>query len=133
MDAIPKLLERRLEVRIATTVEYQTEDELERVCALHRSLGIPDEQHIVRPVVKRGRAAVEGMGAELGPSDVLPELTLTADGAFLHPFAPTVRHGVTDVDLLVSRQIAPLEVPARRFLRVVAEQPLGEDVVRNIR
>ena len=133
MDAIPKLLERRLEVRIATTVEYQTEGELERVCALHRRLGIPNEHHIVRPVVRRGRAAVEEMGLELGPSDVLPELTLTADGAFMHPFAPTVRHGVTDVDLLVSRQIAPLEVPAHKFLRIVAEQPLGEDVVRNIR
>jgi MoaA/NifB/PqqE/SkfB family radical SAM enzyme len=133
MDAIPKLLERRLEVRIATTVEYQTEQELERVCALHRRLGIPDEHHIVRPVVRRGRAAVEEMGTELGPTDALPELTLTADGAFMHPFAPTVRHGVTDVDLLVSRQIAPLEVPARKFLRIVADQPLGEDVVRNLR
>jgi MoaA/NifB/PqqE/SkfB family radical SAM enzyme len=133
MDAIPKLLERRLEVRIATTVEYQSEDELERVCALHRRLGIPDEHHIVRPVVRRGRAAVEEMGIELGASDVLPELTLTADGAFLHPFAPTVRHGLTDVDLLVSRQIAPLEIPLQKLLRVVAEQPVGEDVVRNIR
>jgi MoaA/NifB/PqqE/SkfB family radical SAM enzyme len=133
MDAIPKLLERGLEVRIATTVEYQTKDELERVCALHRNLGIPDEHHIVRPVVRRGRADVEELGIELGPSDVLPELTLTADGAFMHPFAPTVRHGVTDVDLLVSRQIAPVQVPARKFLRIVAEQPLGEDVVRNIR
>jgi hypothetical protein len=73
------------------------------------------------------------MGVELGPHDVLPELTLTADGAFLHPFAPTVRHGVTDLDLLVSRQIAPLGVPARAFLRIVAEQPVGDDVVRNIR
>jgi hypothetical protein len=51
----------------------------------------------------------------------------------MHPFAPTVRHGVTDLDLLVSRQIAPLEVPARKLLRIVAEQPLGDDVVRNIR
>jgi MoaA/NifB/PqqE/SkfB family radical SAM enzyme len=133
MEALPRLLERGIEVRIATTVEYQTEDELERVCALHRRLGIPDEHHIVRPVVRRGRAAVQEMGTELGPSDVLPELTLTADGAFMHPFAPTVRHGVTDVDLLVSRQIAPLEVPARKLLRIVAEQPLGDDVVRNIR
>jgi MoaA/NifB/PqqE/SkfB family radical SAM enzyme len=133
MDAIPKLLARRLEVRIATTVEYQSEDELERVCALHRRLGIPDEHHIVRPVVRRGRAAVEELGIELGPADVLPELTLTADGAFLHPFAPTVRHGLTDVDLLVSRQIAPIEIPLRKLLRVVAEQPVGEDVVRNIR
>ncbi len=133
MDAIPKLLERGIEVRIATTVEYQTEDELERVCTLHRRLGIPDEHHIVRPVVRRGRAAVEELGTELGPSDVLPELTLTADGAFMHPFAPTVRHGVTDIDLLVSRQVAPLELPARKFMRIVGDLPLGDDVVRNIR
>jgi MoaA/NifB/PqqE/SkfB family radical SAM enzyme len=133
MSAIPHLLERGIEVRIATTVEYQTESELKRVCALHRRLGISDEHHIVRPVVRRGRAAVEEMGKELGPFDVLPELTLTADGAFMHPFAPTVRHGVTDLDLLVSRQIVPLAVPARKLLRIVAEQPLGDDVVRNIR
>ena len=133
MDAIPKLLERGIEVRIATTVEYQSEEELERLCALHRSLGIPDERHVVRSVVRRGRAAVEGMGVELGPYDVLPELTLTTDGAFLHPFAPTVRHGITDLDLLVSRQIAPLREPARRLLRVVADLPAGADVVRNIR
>ena len=133
MEAIPKLVERGIEVRVATTVEYQSEEELERVCELHRSLGIPDERHVVRSVVRRGRAAVEGMGVELGPNDVLPELTLTADGAFLHPFAPTVRHGVTDLDLLVSRQVAPLAEPVRRFLRVVADLPAGADVVRNIR
>ena len=133
MDAIPKLVERGIEVRVATTVEYQSEDELERVCELHRSLGIPDERHVVRSVVRRGRAALVGMGVELGPNDVLPELTLTADGAFLHPFAPTVRHGVTDLDLLVSRQVAPLAEPVRRFLRVVADLPAGADVVRNIR
>jgi hypothetical protein len=69
----------------------------------------------------------------MAPFDVLPELTLTADGAFLNPFAPTVRHGVTDLDLLVSRRIAPLEEPLRRFLRIVGDQPVGEDVVRNIR
>ena len=73
------------------------------------------------------------MGLELGPTDVLPELTLTADGAFMHPFAPTVRHGRTDLDLLVSRQILPLEHPMRRFLAAAAGLPSGADVVRNIR
>ena len=73
------------------------------------------------------------MGVVPGERDILPELTLTADGAFLHPFAPTVRHGVTDIDGLVSRQIAPLEFPVSRFLHIVADQPVGDDVVRNIR
>jgi MoaA/NifB/PqqE/SkfB family radical SAM enzyme len=133
LDAIPKLVDRGHRVRIATTVEYQTEDELQRLCALHRSLGIPDDDHVVRSVVRRGRAAVEEMGLELGPSDVLPELTLTAEGAFLHPFAPTVQHGRTDLDLLVSRQITPLARAADRFIRIVSGMPAGADVVRNIR
>jgi MoaA/NifB/PqqE/SkfB family radical SAM enzyme len=135
VEAVPRLRERGIRVRIATTVDDADADahELERVCALHRSWGVPDEDHIVRSVVRRGRAAVEGMGVVPGEHDILPELTLTADGAFLHPFAPTVRHGVTDLDLLVSRQIAPLEVPATAFMRVVADQPVGADVVRNIR
>jgi MoaA/NifB/PqqE/SkfB family radical SAM enzyme len=131
--AIPLLRERGIRVRIATTVEDQTDEELARLCELHRALGVSDDDHIVRRVVRRGRAAIGGLGIELGPTDVLPELTLTADGAFLHPFAPTVRNGRTDVDLLVSRQIAPLERALERFLRITAGLPSGEDVVRNIR
>ncbi len=133
LDAIPRLMDHGLEVRLATTVEHQSPEELERLCALHRELGIPDEHHVVRSVVRRGRAAVEQMGVELGPTDVLPELTLTADGAFMHPFAPTVRHGRTDLDLLVSRQITPLSAATRRFLACVEGQPVGEDVIRSIR
>jgi MoaA/NifB/PqqE/SkfB family radical SAM enzyme len=132
-SAVPALLERGVRVRIATTVEDQDEEELQRLCELHRSWGVPDDDHIVRQVVRRGRAELEGMGIEPGPTDILPELTITADGAFLHPFAPTVRHGVTDLDLLVSRQVAPLEAALRRFLRVVDAQPAGTDVARNIR
>ena len=132
-EAVPELVARGIRVRIATTVDGQDDDELEGVCALHRSWGIPDDDHIVRSVVRRGRAQIEEMGVVPGEHDILPELTLTADGAFLHPFAPTVRHGVTDLDLLVSRQVAPLQVPAAAFLRVVSGQPVGADTVRNIR
>ena len=133
LDAIPRLIDRGIRVRIATTVQDQTPDELQRLCVLHRGLGISDDDHVVRSVVRRGRAETEDMGLELGPTDVLPELTLTADGAFMHPFAPTVRHGRTDLDLLVSRQILPLEHPMRRFLAAAAGLPSGADVVRNIR
>ncbi len=133
VETVPKLVERGIRVRIATTVDEQDPAELEGVCVLHRGWGISDEDHIVRSVVSRGRADVEGMGVVPGEHDILPELTLTADGAFLHPFAPTVRHGDTDLDLLVSRQVAPLEVPASAFLRIVSDQPVGADVVRNIR
>lgn len=131
--SIPRLLERGIRVRLATTVEYQTEDELARLCELHRGLGIPDEDHVVRSVVRRGRAVVEELGVQLSPTDVLPELTLTAEGAFMHPFAPTVRNGRTDLDLLVSRETRPLARAASRFLQIAAGLPSGSDVVRNIR
>jgi MoaA/NifB/PqqE/SkfB family radical SAM enzyme len=131
-EAVPRLRERGLRVRLATTVEDQTQDELSRLCELHRGWGVEDEDHVVRTVVRRGRADLEGMGVEPGPTDILPELTITADGAFLQPFAPTVRHGVTDLDGLVSRQIRPLEAALARFLRIVADQPAGTDVIRNI-
>jgi MoaA/NifB/PqqE/SkfB family radical SAM enzyme len=127
VESVPALVERGIKVRIATTVDDQSADELHRLCELHRSWGVSDEDHIVRGIVRRGRAAIEGMGVEPGPTDILPELTITADGAFLHPFAPTVRHGVTDLDLLVSRQVKPLSVAMRRFLGVVAGQPVGTD------
>ncbi|MBA2295264.1 MAG: radical SAM protein [Actinobacteria bacterium] len=130
---VPRLVERGLRVRIATTVDDQTDDELERLCELHRSWGVGDDDHLVRSIVRRGRAALEELGVEPGPTDILPELTITADGAFLHPFAPTVRHGVTDLDLLVARQVRPLQAALDRFLRIVAHQPAGTDVVRNIR
>jgi MoaA/NifB/PqqE/SkfB family radical SAM enzyme len=133
LEAIPRLLGREIRVRIATTVEDQEPDELARLCTLHRSLGIPDEDHLVRPVVRRGRADLEQMGVELGPHDVLPELTVTAEGTFMHPFAPTVRNGQTDLDLLVSRQVAPLSSALRRFLTIAGELPAGDDVVRSLR
>jgi MoaA/NifB/PqqE/SkfB family radical SAM enzyme len=133
VDAIGRLRARGLRVRIATTVEHRDEDALERLCALHRELGVPDEDHVVRSIVRRGKAAVEGLGVELGPHDVLPELTLTAEGAFLHPFGPTVRHGVTDVDLRVAASALPLAESLEAFLARIGELPAGDDVVRNVR
>ncbi len=132
VDAVPRLVERGIRVRIATTVDGQTPDELERLCVLHRALGIPEEDHVVRPVVRRGKAALQGMGVELG-GGVLPELTLTAEGAFLHPFAPTVRHGETDLDLRTGPELEPLSRALECFLEATGALPGGSDVVRNIR
>jgi hypothetical protein len=73
------------------------------------------------------------MGEPLGEADVLPELTVTADGVFLHPFAPTVHGGRTDVDLRVAAPGVPLAEAAGRFLNAVEQLPAGADVARNIR
>ena len=60
VDAVPQLVARGIRVRIATTVDGQAEAELEASARSTASWGIPDEDHIVRSVVRRGRAEVEG-------------------------------------------------------------------------
>jgi MoaA/NifB/PqqE/SkfB family radical SAM enzyme len=136
LQAIPRLVERGIGVRIATTVEDPDAvdpDERERLCELHRSLGIPDEDHVVRPIVHRGRAAANEMGLPAGFEQLDPELTLTADGAFYSPFGPTVRGGRLDTDLLVSRATAPLRRPAEALLRIADQLPEGHDASIGIR
>jgi MoaA/NifB/PqqE/SkfB family radical SAM enzyme len=131
--AIPKLVEAGVPVRIATTGDHNTPAQMERLCALHRSLGVPDADHVVRPIVRRGRALEGELGVVAEAKDLEPELTLTADGAFWSPFAPTVHGGRLDTDLLVSRRRLPLEGPARTLLALADAAPEGRDTTLNIR
>jgi len=135
VDAIPRLIERGIRVRIATTGEpgRLSADDHARLCELHRSLGVPDEDHIVRPIVRRGRALDFDMGTTFLPEEIPAELCISADGAFWSPFGPTVWNGRVDTDLLVSRQTNPLSVPANLLLRAVGGRPHGDDVVIGIR
>lgn len=133
VEAIPRLVERGIDVRIATTVEDPDGDDLARLCELHRSLGVPDEDHIVRPIVHRGRAIDHDQGVEATVGDLPAEVTITADGAFWSPFGPTVHNGTVDTDLLITRTTDPLSVPAEALLRLVEARPPGEDKTLNIR
>jgi len=136
IEAIPKLVERGIGVRLATTLEDPDAvdaEEQERLCALHRSLGIPDHDHVVRPIINRGRAASNEIGLPAGFEQLEPELTLTADGAFYSPFGPTVRAGRLDTDLLVSRTTSPLEHPVNALLRIADQLPDGYDASMGIR
>jgi MoaA/NifB/PqqE/SkfB family radical SAM enzyme len=131
--AVPRLVELGIPVRIATTGDRNTPEQMERLCALHRSLGVPDEDHVVRPIVRRGRAIDHDLGVVAEPKDLFAELTLTADGAFWSPFAPTVHAGRLDTDLLLTRQRLPLDGPARALLAVADANPEGHDATLNIR
>jgi MoaA/NifB/PqqE/SkfB family radical SAM enzyme len=133
---IPELIARGIAVRIATTLEDPDSvdpAEAERLCALHRSLGVPDADHVVRPIVRRGRADTGGMGLAASFEQLEPELTITSDGAFASPFGPTVRGGRMDTDLLVTRTIAPLRLPAEALAGVVEGRPAGADARLGIR
>lgn len=105
--AIRRLRGAGLRVRIGTTGQLSPAD-LERLCGLHRSLGIADSDHVVRPVISRGRGVGRPGAVPAGMPDLPAELTVSADGAFWSPFGPTVAYGRLDTDLLVSRARAPL-------------------------
>jgi MoaA/NifB/PqqE/SkfB family radical SAM enzyme len=133
VEAVPELLRRGVAVRIATTVEQEEAEDLERLCTLHRGLGVSDDDHVVRPIIRRGRADTGELGVVARYLDLEPELTITADGAFWSPFAPTVRGGVLDTDLLLTRTVRPLSRPLDAMLTVAGARPEGADTTLNIR
>lgn len=125
LETIPRLLELDLGVRVATTSEELGDEELEAICELHRSLGIGDEDHVTRPVIRRGRAIDFELGFVPAFEQFPPELTITADGAFWSPASPTVFRGRLDIDLLLTRTVSPLSKPALAMLGQLAGRPLG--------
>jgi len=136
ISAIPRLVELGLKVRIGTTLdpdEQVSDEDQARLCALHRSLGVADEDHVVRPIVRRGRAAEGSVGVAATAADLPAELTITVDGAYWSPFGPTIRAGVPDTDLLITRTTDPLTTPATALLRLVENRPAGADAQLGIR
>ncbi|GAC1419769.1 MAG: hypothetical protein NVSMB5_11870 [Candidatus Velthaea sp.] len=121
--ALPALRERGFHLRIGSTVDDGDPAGMQRLCELHRSFGISDDDHVVRPIIRSGRAAASGLGIDVSLEDLPPELTLTADGAFWSPAAPTVSGGKLDLDYLLTRTIRPLAIPLSAMQRVGGMQP----------
>jgi MoaA/NifB/PqqE/SkfB family radical SAM enzyme len=119
VEAVPQLVRMGIGVRIATTLAYTDRADLAKLCALHRSLGVSDEDHVVRGVIRRGRALTEGLGEVAGVDKLMPEVTITADGVFWSPFAPTVTRGRLDTDLLIARGTRSLAEAATAVLATI--------------
>jgi MoaA/NifB/PqqE/SkfB family radical SAM enzyme len=98
VEGIHLLQEHGFRVRLGTTETPVNSPHLDKLCEFHRSLGIPDEDHFVRPLAKRGFSR-EGLELDMG--NLIPEVTINVDGVFWHPLS-------TDADMQVSRTIFPL-------------------------
>ena len=135
VETIPRLVQAGLTVRIATTADpgRLTASDHSRLCELHRSLGVADEDHIVRPIISRGRADEQSMGVGIPHHQIPAELTVTADGTYWSPFGPTITNGRLDTDLLISRTSRPLSVGAGALLGLVRGRPQGADAQLSIR
>jgi MoaA/NifB/PqqE/SkfB family radical SAM enzyme len=98
VEGLKRLQAAGFRVRLGTTETPANSSHLHELCEFHRSLGIPDEDHFVRPLAKRGYSRE---GLELGMHNLVPELTVNLDGIFWHPLS-------TDADMQVSKQMFPL-------------------------
>jgi MoaA/NifB/PqqE/SkfB family radical SAM enzyme len=98
IDAIVRLKAAGFHVRLGTTQTPENSQDLAAMCQLHHTLGVPDEDHIIRPLVRRGFSA-KGMAISLPALE--PEVTVNREGVYWHPVA-------TSPDLLISPRIFPL-------------------------
>lgn len=105
VEGIRLLLERGVNVELSTTETPANTAHLAEICDFHRSLGIPDEMHFVRPLARRGYSRE---GLELSVVNMVPEVTVNLDGVFWHPLS-------TDADMQVSKQMFPLAGAVRRI------------------
>lgn len=92
-------------VRLGTTETPVNSAHLDKLCEFHRSIGIPDEDHFIRPLAKRGYSRE---GLELGMGNLVPEITVNLDGVFWHPLS-------TDADMQVNKKIFPLAASVERI------------------
>ena len=111
VEGIQLLQQNGFRVRLGTTETPANAARLREVCAFHRSLGIPDEDHFVRPLAKRGYSKE---GLELNMGNLVPELTVNIDGIFWHPLS-------TDADMQVSKTMFPLVKAMERVQSVLDE------------
>jgi len=105
VEGIKLLQAHSCRVRLSTTETPANSARLEEVCHFHRALGIPNEDHFIRPLVKRGYSAE---GLELDMSNLAPEVTVNLDGVFWHPLS-------TDADMRVSKKLFPLVTAVERI------------------
>jgi molybdenum cofactor biosynthesis enzyme MoaA len=84
-------------VRLAATVS--TDEEGEEFRRFLDAQHISERDRVIRRIALRGSATD---GVALARADLMPEITITAEGVFWHPV------GAEDADLLVTKDIFPL-------------------------
>ena len=84
-------------VRLAATVATDLDEE--RFSAFLDARQVAPADRVIRRVALRG---VAENGIALSRADLIPEITITADGVYWHPV------GADDEDMLVTREIFPL-------------------------
>lgn len=100
VTGIRRLLAQGINVCISTTETPANSAHIDELHQFRRSLGIRDEDHLVRPLARRGFSCE---GLEVSRETLEPEITVTAEGVYWHPLTFP-----GDVDMQVRKEIFPL-------------------------
>lgn len=120
MDGLRFAADLGLPLRVALTQTPDNAGEVEELRQMLAQIGVAGDAFAVRPLVARGFAAgTTAAGAvEVCDAVVVPELTITADGAHWHPVG-------ADVDSCPDFLVARGEVPLAEAKRLVVERSLA--------
>ena len=102
-----------LPLRVAMTETPDNGDEVGRVRALLDGLGIRGDDFAVRPLVQRGFASEVADAVAISDAVMVPELTITTDGAHWHPVGADV---ASSPDFLVAEGDVALAEAKRRVV-----------------
>jgi hypothetical protein len=103
VEGIKALQAHDFRVHLSTTETPANSAHLEEVCKFHLSLGIPEEDHFIRPLARRGFSQ---QGLEVGKTSLVPEVTVCVDGVYWHPLS-------TDPDMQIREEIFPLKAAVK--------------------
>jgi MoaA/NifB/PqqE/SkfB family radical SAM enzyme len=117
VEGIMTLQKNGFRVRLSTTETSANSAHLDEICSFHRSLGIPEEDHFIRPLA-RGGFSTEGI--EVGINNLTPEITVDVDGVYWHPLT-------TEKEMLVSSKLIPLSDAVQRVREHLAARERGEN------
>jgi len=122
VEGIRLLQERGIRLSISTTVTPVNGPHLEELRLFLRSLGIQDEDHVVRPLVRGG---FSHDGQQLGREALVPEPTVTADGVYWHPLLLPEQS-----NMLVCERILPLAAALERMRQELERGCSGQGPAR---
>ncbi len=121
LRGVDMMLQAGFRVRLAATLS--TDEDERRFVEFLDHRGVREEDRVVRRMALRGLAHD---GVPLARVDMMPEITITAEGVFWHPV------GAEDADLLVTQEIFPLATAFQAVALAAAEERKHGDALASV-
>ena len=106
VDGLKKLVDQGFRVRLSSTETPANTAHLQEICALRQSLGISEDDHIIRPLARRGFSKA---GLEISKTNLAPEITLNNDGFYWHPLSTDPDMRVLNSDRSLSEVVEKIQ------------------------